>query len=104
MQNYNIIYCPIKVINLVCHPKAVAIKLWCAPPWRDAGLSGKLHSKGEFVIILKISQIDCLISWIYFRNTTLTAERSLGSNKSFLQSLHRFHGLKSNVTNSSCSF
>jgi hypothetical protein len=44
------------------------------------------------------------MSCIVFTNTTCTATRSLRSIKSFLQPLHLMHGLKSNVTNSSCSF
>jgi len=51
-----------------------------------------------------MSEIDCLIWCIGLRNTNLAATRSFYSVKRFLQSLHLLHGLKSNVTNSTCSF
>jgi hypothetical protein len=48
------------------------------------------------IVILKISQINCPISCITFRNATLAAATSEG----FLQSAHLLEGLKYNVTNS----
>jgi hypothetical protein len=74
------------------------------PPWED--FLGKLYSKIELIIILQISDIDCLISCIAFRSTTLAATRSLRSIKSFLHSavivgLTRFEVQRHKI---SCSF
>jgi hypothetical protein len=38
---------------------------------------GKLSSKIELITILRMSEIDYLISCVTFRNATLTAARSL---------------------------
>jgi hypothetical protein len=65
---------------------------------------GRLHSKTELILILKMSEIDYLISCISFRNITPIAIRSILSIKSFFfQPLLLLHHLKSNVTDSSCS-
>jgi hypothetical protein len=62
------------------------------------------NSKTELIIILKMSETDRLILCTAFSDTTLAATRLLHSIKSFLQLLHLLHGLKSNITNSSCLF
>jgi hypothetical protein len=69
--------------------------------WGTWYFLGKTYSKIELIIILKMSEIDCFISCAAFMNITLATTRLSYSVKSFLQTLHILHSLKS-ITNSSC--
>jgi hypothetical protein len=52
---------------------------------------GKLYNKIKLVVIMELSEIDCLISCIPTRNATLAATRILGSIKSFFRFLRLLH-------------
>jgi hypothetical protein len=53
-----------------------------------------VDGKFYFPVILKMSDIDCLISCFVFRLKTRVASRSLPLLKRFLQSLNLLHSLK----------
>jgi len=74
------------------------------PPGGERDFLGKLCNKIELLIIIKMSETDCLHSFIASRHTALPAVRPLRSIKNFLQSLRRLNVLKSSVTKRSCSF
>jgi hypothetical protein len=53
--------------------KPVASEVWNVPLLGGMYFLGKIYSKIELFIFLKMSDIDCLISYVTSTNTTLAA-------------------------------
>lgn len=85
-----------ELLKINCQTRVLTLlrqftKGWSCASGERQNFLGKLYNKIKLVLIMELSEIDCLISCIPARNTTLLATRMLGSIKSFLRLLRLLH-------------
>lgn len=81
-----------ELLKIKCHTRVLTLlrrfpKCGRCASGEGRNFLGKFYNRIKLVVIMELSEIDCLISCIPTRNTTLAATRMLGPIKSFLRLL-----------------